>query len=230
MHLPPPADASATTATCRCICHLPKSTIPLTSQHFVVQNVTWTHIWKYIEGQSYYHWLNISSFSVKKLVKNVLNFIAIFQWKTKWKTWNLFMNFLNFKTFSALFQKIFTRFKKITKMFQVFHLLFWRKIAVKFKTFFTKIFSAKLEMFNQCLNNAPDAPEVTWNNYHKEFDVWGQKSRSVELGLSWAWPSLADNAGANSGKQKSKSTTPSKPVYFFWNGCNLQIDQWLDWG
>ena len=96
------------------------------------------------------HWLNISSFSVKKLVKNVLNFTAIFQWKTKWKTWNLFMNFLNFKTFSALFQKFFTRFKKITKMFQVFHLLFWRKIAVKFRTFFTKIFSAKLEMFNQC--------------------------------------------------------------------------------
>jgi len=96
------------------------------------------------------HWLNISSFALKILVKNVLNFTAIFRQKSRWKTWNIFVNFLNLvKNFWKSAEKV-LKFKKVMKKFQVFHLVFHWKIAVKFKTFFTSIFTEKLEMFNQC--------------------------------------------------------------------------------
>ena len=93
--------------------------------------------------------MNISSFLLKILVKNVLNFTTIFCQKSRWKTWNSFVTFLNLvKNFWKSAEKV-LKFKKIMKKFQVFHLVFHWKIAVKFKTFFTSFFTEKLEMFNQ---------------------------------------------------------------------------------
>jgi hypothetical protein len=85
------------------------------------------------------HWLNISSFSVKKLVKDLNFFSPIFSAK---KTGE------NVKVFSH-FSPHFCLSPENVKMLYIFHLFFTEKIGEKKFKSFTKFSTEKLEMFNQ---------------------------------------------------------------------------------
>lgn len=70
------------------------------------------------EGSTYTGW----TFQVLqwKTSEKCCEFYSHFSAKNEVKSWNFLMNFLNFRTLSVFFQKILTRFKKVTKiiMFQ----------------------------------------------------------------------------------------------------------------
>jgi hypothetical protein len=73
---------------------------------------------EHVEIQRGSHWLNISSFSVKKLVKNVHYFSHFLSLKKQVKNLKLLQHFF------GLFQNFHLKNEKVVKTLQVFHLCF----------------------------------------------------------------------------------------------------------
>ena len=80
----------------------------------------------------HFHWLNISHFWVKKLIKNVVQFIAIFHHffdlKSKWKMWNKFCEVVKMFLLHFLTE---LKVKMKVKKSKVFSLIFSPEIKVK---------------------------------------------------------------------------------------------------
>jgi hypothetical protein len=92
---------------------------------------------RFLAFSTSFHWLNISSFSVIKLVKNFHYFLHFFHWKHKWKTYDVFT------TFPFLRWKFWNKPKSAAKVWS-FSFTFWVKKSVKNNGHFSPIFPLKI--------------------------------------------------------------------------------------
>jgi hypothetical protein len=136
-----------------------------------------TNIWA-LEGRygSYEHWLNISSFSVKKLVKNGHYFSHFFfteKANEKLKT---------FPALFGLFQNFHLKNEKVVKRFKKFSLMFSVKKSVKNNGHFSPIFSLKnlkcsssgvsRYIFREFTRRLPGLPNFSSGSFPKWQKTW----------------------------------------------------------
>ena len=153
------------------------------------------------------HWLNISSFWVKKLVKNVLNFTEAFLQKCRWKTWIIF------KGFWTSGEKLKIRWKTAEKLLN-FSPAFYAKNFYKIQNIFHQFFHSKIWNVQPViilfdLTNPLSRPIASWD--HPFIQTVPLKFAPVLAHITCFWHISDKNLNGA----------------FFWPKLNLATRKWV---